>query len=789
VANEDPDEPAHSLTLLDMATRTGAPSPESTLESSPALILVAERYEILNLLGEGGMGSVYRARDTLLDEIVAFKVLRRELAANPDLIDRFKREVKLARRVTHPNVARMFDIGEHEGATFLTMEFIDGEPLTSLMEREKLPLEAVTMIAADVCAGLAAAHRAGVVHRDLKPDNVMVGRDRRVVITDFGIARGPVASDATVAGLVLGTPAYMAPEQVEARSDIDARADIYALGVMLYELLTGQLPFSGTSAFTLAAARLTQPPPDPKLLREGLPPTLSRVVLTCMARDRGQRYSTADEVAEALARATPTLTQGAAPIPIPKHTPVAPSEDKTVAVLPFRNLGPADDDYVAEGVTEDLIDTLSMTSGLRVRPRSAVIAFKGMDRDPRDIGRELDVQVVVEGSVRRTSSAVRLNARLLSVEDGFQLWASRFDRPANDLLVMSDETATAIAKALTVNDANRGRVAADATAIDLYLRARAELHKIWPASAEKAMELLRQANERAPDDPAILGAFARACGRVWFFGGERGDAAGKLAHTLADRAMAAAPDDAHTLLAVSVVRLLENDWRGAAQVARRCLLRAPGSPDALELAGRLRMEGGQIEAALSQLGSALALEPMLLNARMERIRGEALLGNFDRALQLLNADPVDETSPSTSVMRARLSLWSPEIAKTLDQVVVPPNMPPNTPWAFVAVMKEVFLTRNLAAHLPALELLPQQLGSTQRAQTLFGQLLTEFCAYFDMPERALHHLERALEHGLFDLSWADRCPILDPFRNNPRFQSAHARLRERGNEVIDELDG
>jgi serine/threonine-protein kinase len=786
VTNDDRDESSDHATTIDVSTRAGSAQAVSALP--PALTLVAGRYEILNLLVEGGMGSVYRARDRVLDEIVAFKVLRRELGAQPELIERFKREVKLARRVTHPNVARMFDIGEHEGTTFLTMEFIDGESLTHLLERTgPLPVETVSSIANEVCAGLSAAHRAGVVHRDLKPDNVMVGRDRRVMIMDFGIARDPVSSAGTVAGLVVGTPAYMAPEQVEAKGDIDPRADIYSLGVMLFELLTGELPFSGNSAFALAAARLHQPPREVRHFRPGLPVAIEKAVMKCMARDRDQRYANANEVAEALANAAPTLAAGAVPIPSARAAEDSPGH-KTVAVLPFKNLGPPEDDYVAEGVTEDLIDTLSMTSGLRVRPRSAVVGFKAGEKDPRELGRELSVQVVVEGSVRRTPTSVRLNVRLVSVEDGFQLWASRFDRPANDLLVMSDETAAAIAKALTVHDAHRGRVPADAIAIDLYLRGKAELHHIWLANAEKAVELLARANERAPDDVAILGAYIRACGRMAFYAGERGEAAGKLGRELADRALRVAPDDAHALLGAGVIRIMNNDWKGVAEVARRAVRRAPSSPEALELAGRMRLEAGQIERALVEIEAALSLEPMLSNCRLDRIRGMALLGNFQRALELLEGDLLHEAGAQTaSLLRSRLAIWNQDIAKTLDDKISK-DPPTNSRWPYAAAMKTAVVTGNVDSYLPMLEDVPNQRGMTRRAQALFRQLLTELFAYLGKHDKSLFHLQEFVAIGGFDVGWVERCPALDPLRSDMRFVSALNELRGRGVEILRELD-
>ncbi|MFO0572069.1 MAG: serine/threonine-protein kinase [Polyangiaceae bacterium] len=372
--------------------------------------------------------------------------------------------------------------------------------------------------------GLAAAHHAGVVHRDLKPDNVMLAKDGRVVITDFGIARDPVAAaQGETLGIVVGTPAYMAPEQVEASTTMDARTDIYALGVMLFELFTGELPFKG-SAMALAAARLYAPPPDPRTLAPTLPAAIAEVVLRCLAQDRAARFADALEVANALSASSPTLEQGSAiPKPsIPPPSAVAEGQrEKAVAVLPFRNLGPSGDEYVADGITDDLIDSLSMTAGLRVRPRGSVTRFKGVDADPREIGRDLGVDVVVEGSVRRLESRVRLTARVTSVEDGFQLWAQRFDRPANDLLVVSDETARAVAEALTVRSAGRQHVApSDAGAVDLYLKARAEVRDPRNGSIERAIGLFRAAHERAPEDIAILSGYARACARLWFFRGD-----------------------------------------------------------------------------------------------------------------------------------------------------------------------------------------------------------------------------------------------------------------------------
>ncbi|MEO8875193.1 MAG: serine/threonine-protein kinase, partial [Polyangiaceae bacterium] len=422
--------------------------------------LLGGRYELLGLLGVGGMGSVYRARDVELDEVVAVKMIGRDLLASALMLERFRQEVKLARRVTHRNVARMFDIDEHDKLKFLTMEFIDGESLADVIERELiLPIPRLIEVVAAICAGLNAAHEAGVIHRDLKPDNVMIAKDGRVLITDFGIARAMVQSSVRTQGMPVGTPAYMAPEQVEGSNEIDARADIYALGVMMYEMTVGEPPFSGESMFAVAAARLIHPPPNPQDKKPSIPDVIAKVIVKCMQRRKEDRYSSAHEVAAALEAITvpalPTARRGFSP-PVSVHSSILPAVSETsdrrkiVAVLPFRNLGEPDDAHFAEGISDDILDTLSMVKGIRVRSRSAAHHDAASSRDTGEIGRLLGVHVIVDGSVRRIGELLRITIRLVSVEDGLQIWAKRFEAGIGELLHVADEAATAITTALTL---------------------------------------------------------------------------------------------------------------------------------------------------------------------------------------------------------------------------------------------------------------------------------------------------------------------------------------------------
>jgi serine/threonine-protein kinase len=751
--------------------------------------VLANRYEILRLVGAGGMGNVYCARDLELDEIVALKTLRREIADKPGIVERFRREVRLARRVTHPNVARVFDIGEHDGDKFLTMEYIEGEALADVLAREgPLAVDRAVELARAVCAGLGAAHRAGVIHRDLKPDNVLLAKDGRVVLTDFGIARAldPAGGGGNTVGVTLGTPAYMAPEQVQGRDDIDARADIYALGAMLYEIFTGERAWRGDGAFAVAAARLVSDPPDPRTRRPDLPAAFARLILRCLARDRDDRFPSAEAVAEELG----SLTQPAAPLrgvalprapePGPPVVPAASPTDKSVAVLPFRNQGPADDEFLADELTDDLIDTLSMTRGLKVRPRGVVARWKGVDQDPRDIGRELGVQVVADGSVRRRGGSVRISARLISVADGFQLWARRLDRPEHEVLQMSDEVAQAIVEALTAEAAAAParHAPADPVVIDLFLRARHEYRKFWPTHQRRAIELYDEALARAPGDPMILSAAALARTRLWFFTGDGGDVAAQAA----ERAVRVAPDLADARLALASVRFQQGDAVGAVRELKRALARNPALAEAQSLLGSILGEIGEVEAARGWLEAALSLDPTVAQARQALVRILALHGRWDEAGALLAQE--QGASTELAATRLRLAFWRRDAA-TVRATAEAMEGASNERRGIARELAEIVERGEFPAERPQFFQIADQPGVAARRRAFVHQLAAESEGYLGRGEQALATVERAIEAGLIDVVWLERCPPLEPVRRLPRYEQLHAALRRRADAILE----
>ncbi|MGD0529865.1 MAG: protein kinase [Polyangiaceae bacterium] len=765
--------------------------------STPGPHVFAGRYEILGLVGSGGMGTVYRARDSELDEVVALKLLRREVMDQSGMLDRFRQEVKLARRVTHRNVARTYDIGESEGDKFLTMEFVEGEALAARLAREgALALEAVVAVADGICAGLQAAHAAGIVHRDLKPDNVILARDGRVVLTDFGIARALVdAGRAATMGLALGTPAYMAPEQVEGVTDLDERADIYALGAMLYECVTGERAWSGESIWAVAAGRLMHPPPDPRAKRPDLPTAAAELILRCMARRREDRFGSAAEVAATLASMTlPAAQKARASLsaPPPALAPID-ADAKTVAVLPFQNLGAAADDYIADGLGDDLIDTLSMTPGLRVLARGAVAKYRGETRDPRAAGRELRVQVVVDGSVRRAGDRLRISARVVSVADGFQLWAKRFDRADKDVLATSDEAANAIADALTVQRSAAVRAApSDPRALDLYLRARHAFRRGWRENTHEAIRLFEQALALAPDDPTILAGYARAELRSFLFDTESKEAAqaeerGRVA---AERAVVLAPRLPEAHAALSNVKWMVGDYLGSARDLREAVRIAPSSPDVAELYGRMLLEAGHPERALSILGAAAALDPSIDMSSGDLVRARVFVGDWSAYEAAVERAPKsDEPINIHFFLMARLAAWRRDAAgaAALRPQVLATTFPLREQVLGVLQLVET----GTPPPGMATELLEwgRVVGRAKRRPMFLRQIAAEMLAFVGRNDSSLQMVAEADALGLIDVTWMDRCPLLAPMRTLPAFVALRERVAARAKGALDVLEG
>jgi serine/threonine-protein kinase len=625
------------------------PEPMPTLAQS-----LAGRYDIERELGAGAMAIVYLAHDRRHDRKVAVKVLRQDVAHSIGP-ERFLREIRLAAKLSHPHILPLFDSGDADGFVYYVMPNVEGYSLRDRMEREaQLPIDEAVRITREVADALDYAHRHGVVHRDVKPENIML-HDGHAMVADFGIGKAMSAVEddvSTHAGMVVGTPAYMSPEQA-AGEVVDGRSDIYSLGCVLYEMLTGEQPFTGATAQAVIAKRFVQMPADVTALRDGVSRAVARAVHRAMARAPIDRYETAGALAAALGEtdAAPPSMRGDAP-------------EKSIAVLPFANMSTdRENEFFADGITEDILNALSHIRDLRVVGRASAFAFKEKKQDLLAIGEQLHVRTVLDGSVRRVGSRVRITAQLIDVADGHHLWSERYDREIEDVFAVQDEIAVAIAERMKATletgraTALAGRATENIDAYQAYVKGRALLYRRG-FGIKQGMALMEQALALDPNYGLALAGLADAHTLRGVYGLAHPEDAGLNARRLAARALEVAPDVAEANSAMAMVRLLF-DWEFAD--AERLFKRA------------LELNPGYIQGAVwyyfFYVGSISgrwhdAIDGILRLGRMDRLSGyvagilamaQSVGGDADEALRW--SDKALELDPE-----AYLTLWTRQSA-------------------------------------------------------------------------------------------------------------------------------
>ncbi len=469
----------------------------------------AGRYEIIEELGKGGMGSVYRVFDKKIEEEVALKLLKLEIAEDKKTIERFRNELKLARKIGHRNVCKMYDLNEEEGINYITMEYVPGEDLKSFIRRAApLSTGKSVSIAKQVCEGLAEAHRLGVVHRDLKPQNIMIDKDGNAKIMDFGIARSLKTKGITGTGVMIGTPEYMSPEQVEGKK-VGPTSDIYSLGVILYEMVTGQLPFKGENPLSIAMKHKGEIPKNPTVIITQCPDNLSQVILKCLEKDKERRFQRAEKLLYELSNIEEDFSTKEKTFTNQKYEIGKIGEVKwqdSIAVLPFTNMSAdPEQEYFCDGIAEEIINALSHVESLRVIARTSAFAFKGKHEDVREIGRKLDVETLLEGSVRKDGNRLRITAQLVKVADGSHLWSERFDRNMEDIFAIQDEISLAIVDSLKVKLLGKEKTKLskhytnNTEAYNLYLKGLHFTGMLTPEGSKQAIQNFEQSLQRDPN--------------------------------------------------------------------------------------------------------------------------------------------------------------------------------------------------------------------------------------------------------------------------------------------------
>ncbi|MDQ6799555.1 MAG: protein kinase [Acidobacteriota bacterium] len=697
-------------------------------------------YELLEELGSGGMGVVYKANDLKLGRTVALKFLPPQLTGDSSARHRFLREARAASAIDHPNICTIHEVDETpDGRVFLAMALYDGQTLRSRIAGGLLSPPDAAEIAAAVASGLAKAHRAGIVHRDIKPANIMITSDGVVKILDFGLAKLSQATDVTKAGTIVGSPSYMSPEQVRGDA-VDHRTDIWSLGVVIYEMVTGTLPFRGDSDRVLFHAILDRepafPPGEPARSR------LLAIASRCLQKNSEHRYPSCDALIEDLRR-------DAARTDVRSR----PDSKASIAVLPFADMSPErDQNYFCEGVAEEILNSLTRVEGLHVASRTSSFQFKGAAEDIRRIGERLNVRSILEGSVRKAGDRLRVTVQLINVGDGYHLWSERYDRKLEDVFAIQDEIAEATARALKVvlsrqEEPLRRAKQTDVQAYEFYLRGRQIMQEYTARSLQQARKMFEQAI--AIDPKYALAHAGVADASVWLVmwsGGGLPDL--QQAEQASLRALELAPDLAEASTSRGLVLTLGRHYDEAEKHFRRAIALNPRSFDAHYYFGRSLFAANRIRESEEVLRRAAELRPEDYQA----------LGIV--AMILRDAGRLEELNQVSVETMNRIERWleiNPRDARAL----------------YIGALRLSDLGKveeGRAWIERALAIAPDD-SFTLYNSACFYSLLGE-------PDRALDLLERMTQTDQLSTSrdWMLRDPDLNSLRSLPRFQAVLDRL-------------
>jgi serine/threonine protein kinase len=607
-------------------------------------------YEIESAIGAGGMGEVYRARDSRLDRTVAIKVLSAPLAQDADFRDRFDREARTISQLNHPNICTLFDVGRHGDRAYLVLEFVHGETLADGLARaggRGLPLADAVTIGIQLCDALDAAHRAGITHRDLKPGNIMLtttpagapnaklldfGLAKHVTTADVDLAAAATLAPATRVGVIVGTGSYMSPEQAESRG-VDARSDLFSLGAVLYEMIAGRRAFEGSSVVSVIASVLRSDPAPLVQYRPDVPRALDAIVTRCLRKDPAARFSSAADVQRALE---------AVQIEASGRSTVDAAQSPSIAVLPFSNLSAdKENEYFGDGLADEILNALTRVEGLRVMARTSSFAFRDQKEALRTIGERLNVATVLEGSVRRAGARVRVSVQLVDVATQSPIWSDRFDREMTDVFALQDEIAQAVVSALEVRLTPRDRErlvkrhTENVEAYNLFLKGRFQMSKVTtPDSMALGRSYLERAIAADPDYPLPYVELAHT-----YFGdcmcGVRPPHEGMaLVRHAAERALAvdATLAEGHTFIGL-VKAVYDYEWAEGLREFHRALDLNPWSGVTHMLHGSVLLTMSRVDDALAAYRRALEADPFSPLAQICAAMVRNLIGDHEGALE------------------------------------------------------------------------------------------------------------------------------------------------------------
>ena len=697
-------------------------------------------YKILEKLGEGGMGVVYKASDTKLKRDVAIKFLPHHISANKEERQRFEIEAQAAASLNHTNVAHIYAIEETDDEMFIVMEYINGIELKEKISSYLIQIDEAINIAIQIAEGLDAAHKKGIVHRDIKSSNIMITKDGKVKIMDFGLAKIKGGTELTKIGLTIGTTAYMSPEQTRGEK-LDHQTDIWSFGVVMYEMLTGELPFKGEYEQAIIYLILNEDLKSITNLRDDIPSQIINIVEMALQKDQGSRYQEAKDLLEELKAVDKSGSSF-------KDNNVT----QTIAVLPFTNMSnDKEQEYFCDGIAEDIINDLTHLEGLHVVARTSSFALKNKNLNIREIGMKLGAHSIVQGSVRKAGNRLRITAQLITVADGYHLWSERYDRELEDVFAIQDEIAKNIVHALEIKLSkqekhNLGKVKTqDVQAYDFYIRGRAYIHQSHHDKILLAIQMFKKAIQKDKNYALAYAGLADSYSTLYMYYDKK---------------------DEHLVQALSA--------------SRKAFELDPDLPEAHASLGLALAQNNQFEEAVEEFEAAIQLNPKYFEAYYEYARICRSLGKHKQSVKLF--EKASEVRPED--YQAALFLASAynnaklktkiEKANQRALEVVRKHLDLNPDDARALYLGAGALIK--ADELEEAEQWVEKAVSIDPNET--AVLYNAACIYSELGkvDVALDYFEKTIESGYASREWIDNDSDLDPIRNHPRFQKALKKL-------------
>jgi serine/threonine-protein kinase len=748
-----------------------------TTEPFPIATALADRYVVERELGRGGMATVYLAEEKKHGRKVAIKVLRPEITAALGT-ERFLREIEIAARLSHPHIVPLIDSGEAGGLLYYVQPHVPGGSLRERLAAEhRLPLKDALRIAQEIGAGLDYAHRKGFVHRDVKPENILFA-DGHAVLADFGVARAccdaeddaePGQDLVTEVGVAVGTPEYMSPEQASGEIDLGTASDMYSLACVVYEMLAGEPPFTGGSPRAVMAKQVTERVRPLRGMRPEVPVAVERALGQALEKDPEQRFDSTADFVRALVQADSAAI-------------LRPLVTRSIAVLPFVNASPdTENEYLSDGITDELIDALAKISGLRVSSRTSVFALKGKPLDVRAVGALLGASVVLEGTVRKAGDRLRITAQLTSTDDGRLLWSQRYDRQLVDVFEIQDEIAATIVTTLRatmfteLSEHVPRRYTENINAYGLYLKGRYAWNKRTHEGVAEAIGYFEQA---IAEDPSYAPAYAGLADSYALDVDYRSiPVAEAYARATEYARKALALDEsvpsAHASLAWSLF-IYDWNWDEAEREFRRAIALNPRYASAHQWYGFLLSSRGQHDAALLEAHTALELDPASVSARRSMGWMCCYARRYDQALdhlaRAIEMNPMAIESYRILGTTLELQGQSSEAERVLRDAL-------NLPGADAYTKATLGWVLARAGKRPEAEQLLDQVESVGRTGYVSPAALAILHIGLGNTERALDYAEQAYDERRGWLVYFKVNPMLDPLRNEPRFKALVAKLR------------